>query len=165
MHPFPTSQGVSWLWARMPNSAVKPAKVWALDRLAAPPTEDPPQRASRPWEKALGPSARVKGQKSLGRLAGQGSLGSAPRLTAKPPILEPRRGRGSLSNAVPFPTSHFPDGQAPRKRRGARARAQPWVGGQQLLSPGAQLATPPELRRGPQPPKGTPIPGRRVGTL
>ena len=45
----------------MPNSAVKPAKAWALDRLAAPPTEDPPQRASRPWEKALGPSARVKG--------------------------------------------------------------------------------------------------------
>ena len=90
----------------------------------------PPQRASRPWEKALGPSARVKGRKSLGRLAGQGSLGSAPRLTAKPPILESRRGRGSLSNAVPFPTSHFPDGQAPRKRRGARARGQPWVGGQ-----------------------------------
>lgn len=27
-----------------------------------------------------------------------------------------------LFNAVPFPTSHFPDGQAPRKRRSARPR-------------------------------------------
>lgn len=53
----------------------------------------------------------------------------------------------------------------PQESGGVHDPEQPWVGGQRVLSPGAQLATAPELRRGPQAPHGTPIPGGREGTL
>lgn len=51
----------------MPNSAVKPAEAWAIDRWLAPPTEDPPQWTARALEKARSLCHVSAGSRSLGR--------------------------------------------------------------------------------------------------
>ena len=108
----------------MPNSAVKPAEAWAIDRLAAPPTEDPPQRTARPWEKALGPSAHVKRRQSLSWTTRRARVsGVGTEAHSKAPIREPWWGRGGgccLFNPCLFPPQTSQTAR-PKESRGERA--------------------------------------------